>query len=238
MQLYELKKALNHCRLSIHQANVLLEKREQCFQELVKAQDKKDPDAILMLREELKKLDHAIDLFDEDANENLEHLQKKLVTALILKYPEAELEFQQLEKALEEEKQKERQLALLRKKMTPLHAIFQQGLRLKNSRHSWIAILFGKSRSGQIGRFISECLDLTKQLMGAIEDPRFLRFLEAFKMEGEKTWNHALYRSGFFEFSEKLASLMHILDKEHEESLQNKMQYENAFEAHINRYCE
>lgn len=239
MQLHELKKALDHCRLSIYQAKLLLEKRETCFQGLLalKAEDKKDPSTIRVLREEVKNIDHAIDLLDEDAFENLENLQERLVTAIILKYPETEPEFQHLKKALQAEQEREMQLADLCKKMAPLFVIFQQGFRLKNRRYSWIALLFGKSRSGQIGRFISESLDLTKRLLHEIEDPRFLRFLETFKREGEKTWNHALYRSRFFEFYEELSSLMDHLEKEHEMVLQNKARHENALEAFINRYC-
>lgn len=239
MQLEELKKAFNHCRSSITQAQILLEKREKCIQELfaLKEQANSDRTAILRAKEELKKIDHALDLLDEEPSQNLERLQEELIAAIILQHPESEQEFQRLSHALFLEKQKEMKLAALYKKMSPLYAIFKQGNALRQVRYSWIAILFGKSKSGKIGRLIAEGLDLAQPLIKEVEDPRFLHFLETFKKEAEKPWNHALYQKRFFELFEELSLLMSKLEEELADSTQKRGLLEKALEFQIDKFA-
>lgn len=263
MQLQELKKALDQCRLNLSRYDSLMKTREAKMQTLVNLKqnvesqllkkhilkDKKslenqkleqsilDESAeITKLKLSVKEIDHELDLIGEEREETFQKLKQELITQIDKEMPEIAPNYHQLEaehKTLKKTVQKS-------KKNFELFASFfnlvEAGSKIE-LKNSFLSYLLGSHPKARLAHLIHKAAKHAQALQPQINDQRISHLLTLFIQEAEKSWNPKLYRGKFQELyqdSVKLKKeLQHELVSQERSLLKKEEEIELWLERHI-----
>ena len=263
MQLQELKKELDQCRIDLSNCARLMEKREIKIQRIhelkesveanliqmhtlaeantekadqIKQQISEETEAISDLKKAVQEIDHQLDQIGEEKEKTLLQLKKKLVDTIKTQFPVATAEYTQLEKGLAEAHKKESEFTEQKKQLAPLFEILYEGAQVK-LKGGLFNFLLGSHPKAVLAQTIQKALKLAKPISSSIKDERFIRFLKRFIYEAEKPWNKELYKGKYSELFIEFSTLMTELEQDITQTHRLILETEQAIEVWIERHC-
>ncbi len=230
MQLQELKKTFDAKRLSKENYVLLLQQREEIYDQIVEHQE------LDSLKEELKELDHQIDELGENQEEEIEKLKEEIVMTIQQIFPESTHDYQELCTKFDTHQNEEKSCLALSKNLSSFAAALNEGAASKNAR-GFFGFIFGRNHKVILARAIRKAIIEAERIYEQIDDETIQHFLTTFLKEANSPWNSALYRERFFELHHEFSGLMEKLEERKILSRRNSIKVEKKIEIWIEHYC-
>lgn len=263
MQLSELKKAFDMHRLNLATCKVLIEKREiklQKIQELkenlennlihlhspskgkqkqeesIRAEITQISEQIALLKEELKQIDHKIDLMGEENEETLIALKAALIDSIQTQYPNSASEYLQLKEELNKATTKKEILLKRKNDLTPFFEILSEGAQIQ-LKQSLLNRFMGTNPKALLAKKIKKAAEQAEILRKKQQDPTLNAFLDKFLYESEKNWNRELYKDKYSKLFMEFSTLISSLEQEITGISRQILKIEDAIEIWIEKHC-
>jgi exonuclease VII large subunit len=263
MQLLELKKEFEKCKIDCERYHHLLDKREiesHKIHELKEAVEtkliqmhrliKNDPqrahalknaieeqtEEISQLKAIIKHIDEELDQIGDEKEALLEKLHAKLIQNINNNYPEAKQEYESINAELQ--KTNVQKLALLKQKelIAPLFDILKEGEAIPQ-KGGFVSFLFGNSPRAALGRVMHNAAIWAEKIYPFITEEHIKNFLDKFLQDSKKYWNKDLYPGKFTEFYAELSQMMSELEERLQQSQDMIVKQEQAIDTWIEKYC-
>lgn len=245
MQLQELKKAYDTCRISKENYKHLLQQREELQKKIIEHKEKtkaelynkkiKESRVLDRLKTQLHSIDHQIDELGEHHDEKLAMCKAQLIAAIQKAFPEsieAYEEFCQKHTRYQDEEEK---CIRLRERLHAFYAAMEEGAASKRSR-GFYKVLFGRNAKVILAHAIRKASIEAERCYTQINDEQIQHFLNVFLEEANRPWNGKLYRERFDSLYQEFTQLMEQLVERQRESRLRVCEAENSIEAWIEQY--
>lgn len=263
MQLQELKKKLDQCRLDLCDYQIMVEEREHTLErihglkenietkllqmhhlqninpkkaERLKQEIEEQTEIVTELKKKLTKIDARLDLIGEEHETALDQLKATLVSEIQQQFPDTKEEYELLDKNLQRIRKEEKKLIHLKETLTPFYKTLKEGSEIK-LKVGFLQTLIGNNPKARLSRNISKAAKIAEQIQPLITDPLFLQFLEKFLHEVDKPWNKELYNGKYLELFKEFSSHFSSLDAQITVSKRNLITQEQAIEIWLEKHC-
>ncbi len=247
MQLQEIKEAYMRCCQSKNDHARLHQKRDAVEQKILEldkllenaaySQNKFEQEYALRveLKNELKSLDHALDMIGDNPEEEAEKLKQNLISSIQELHPESTPFLEKLKEKLTACQRNEAECRDEIEILRPFESALEEGAYSRNG-GKLSGLLFGRNRKAMLARAIQKGMDEGERIHKKVKNKKLHYFISKFLEEANQPWHGELYRERFYQFYDEFKALMKELDEEIDQSRNEARNIEKEIDAWIEKY--